>query len=203
MKDFRRIFAIEKKWGSPGASHQQKYIMYSIRTISRLFGALCMGIMLVSCTQDNVHMPEDGAGMETWETYTQDFPGRLSTTVPLVQEHLQGPVLKDMTIRLKDFHIGHSAHVIICTEAFDVDDPFVSSLLGKDIRIGAMEIPQVEYAAYPSGGGHLKHEGFDIQAGEYRTRGTLFGEITKDGALTLTLTYRPGTMPFDIVSEFK
>lgn len=177
--------------------------MYSIRTISRLFGALCMGIMLVSCTQDNVHMPEDGAGMETWETYTQDFPGILSTTVPLVQEHLQGPVLKDMTIRLKDFHIGHSGHVIICTEAFDVDAPFVSSLLGKDIRIGAMEIPQVEYAAYPSGGGHLKHEGFDIQAGEYRTRGTLFGEITKDGALTLTMTYRPGTMPFDIVSEFK
>ena len=177
--------------------------MYSIRTISRLFCTMCMGIMLVSCTQDNVHMPEDGAGMETWETYTQNFPGILSTTVPLVQEHLQGPAQQDMTIRLKDFHIEHSGHVIICTEAFDVDDPFVSSLLGKDIRIGAMEIPQVEYAAYPSGGGHLKHEGFDIQAGEYRTRGTLFGEITKDGALNLTLTYRPGTMPFDIVSEFK
>lgn len=177
--------------------------MYSIRTISRLFGALCMGMMLVSCTQDNVHMPEDGAGMEAWETYTQDFPGILSTTVPLVQEHLQGPVLKDMTIRLKDFHIGHSSHVIICTEAFDVDDPFVSSLLGKDIRIGAMEIQKVEYAAYPSGGGYFRKEAFDIQAGEYRTRGSLFGEITKDGALTLTLTYRPGTMPFDIVSEYK
>ena len=177
--------------------------MYSIRTIFRLFGVLCMGIMLVSCTQDNVHMPEDGAGMETWETYTQNFPGILSTTVPLVQEHLQGPAQQDMTIRLKDFHIGHSGHVIICTEAFDVDDPFVSTLLGKDIRIGAMEIPQVEYAAYPSGGGHLKKDAFDIQAGEYRTRGSLFGEITKDGALTLTLTYRPGTMPFDIVSEFK
>ena len=177
--------------------------MYSIRTISRLFGALCMGMMLVSCTQDNVHMPEDGAGMEAWETYTQDFPGILSTTVPLVQEHLQGPVLKDMTIRLKDFHIEHSGHVIICTEAFDVDDPFVSTLLGKAISIGAMEIPQVEYAAYPSGGGYFRKEAFDIQAGEYRTRGSLFGEITKDGALTLTLTYRPGTMPFDIVSEYK
>ena len=177
--------------------------MYSIRTIFRLFGVLCMGMMLVSCTQDNLHLPDMDTGTETWETYTQDFPGRLSTPVPLVQEHLQGPVLKDMTIRLKDFHIGHSGHVIICTEAFDVDDPFVSTLLGKAISIGAMEIPQVEYAAYPTGGGHLKHEGFDIQAGEYRTRGTLFGEITKDGALTLTLTYRPGTMPFDIVSEFK
>lgn len=176
--------------------------MYSIRTISRLFGALCIGMMLVSCTQDNVHMPEIEQKEDAWETYTQDFPGILSTTVPLVQEHLQGPVLKDMTIRLKDFHIEHSGHVVICTEAFDVDDPFVSTLLGKAISIGAMEIPQVEYAAYPSGGGHLKHEGFGIQAGEYRTRGTLFGEIAKDGALTLTLTYRPGTMPFEIVSEF-
>ena len=177
--------------------------MNRFRIISRLLGALCMGMMIVSCTQDNVHMPEDGADMEKWETYTQDFTGRLSTTVPLVQEHLQGPVLKDMSIRLKNFHIEHSGHIVICTEAFDVDDPFVSDLLGKAISIGAMEIPQVEYAAYPSGGGHLKHEGFDIQAGEYRTRGYLFGEITKDGALTLTLTYRPGTMPFDIVSEFK
>ena len=26
--------------------------------------------------------------------------------------------------------------------------------------------------------------------------------MARDGALTLTLTYRPGTMPFDIVSEF-
>ena len=177
--------------------------MNRFRIISRLLGALCMSMMIVSCTQDNVHMPEDGADMEKWETYTQDFTGRLSTTVPLVQEHLQGPVLKDMSIRLKNFHIEYSAHIVICTEAFDVDDPFVSDLLGKAISIGAMEIPQVEYAAYPSGGGHLKHEGFDIQAGEYRTRGSLFGEITKDGALTLTLTYRPGTMPFDIVSEFK
>ena len=164
---------------------------------------MVLSCAMVSCTQANMHMPDMETSAGTWETYAQDFSGEFHTTVPLVQEHLQGPVLKDMTIRLKDFHIGHSGHVIICTEAFDVDDPFVSSLLGKDIRIGAMEIPQVEYAAYPSGGGHLKHEGFDIQAGEYRTRGTRFGEITKDGALTLTLTYRPGTMPFDIVSEFK
>lgn len=178
-------------------------IMYRGRTILNLFCILCLGLSLVSCTQDNVHMPEIEQKEEAWETYTQEFPGRLSTTVPLVQEYLEGPVLKDMTIRLKDFHIEHSGHVVICTEAFDVDAPFVSTLLGKAISIGAMEIPQVEYAAYPSGGGHLKHEGFDIQAGEYRTRGTLFGEITKDGALTLTLTYRPGTMPFDIVSEFK
>ena len=177
--------------------------MYKGRTIFNLFLALCLGRVLVSCTQDTVHMPEADTGTETWETYTQEFPGRLSTTVPVVQEHLQGPVEKDMTVRLKDFHIGHSGHVTLTTEAFDVNDPFVSNLLGKDIRIGAMEIPQVEYAAYPSGGGHLKKDAFDIQAGEYRTRGSLFGEIAKDGALTLTLTYRPGTMPFDIVSEFK
>ena len=121
--------------------------MYNVRTISRLFCTMCLGFLFVSCTQDNVHMPEDGASTEAWETYTQDFSGRLSTTVPLVQENLQGPVVKDMTVRLKNFHIEHSGHVIVCTEAFDVDDPFVSGLLGKDIRIGAMEIAQVEYAA--------------------------------------------------------
>lgn len=177
--------------------------MYSIRTISRLFGALCMGIMLVSCTQDNVHMPDDEQSTETWEVYTKDFPCHMTTTVPLVQEYLQGPVVGDMTVQVADFNTSHSGYVSIRTEAFGMNDPFVVSILGKAIEIGAMEIQKVEYAAYPSGGGYFRKEAFDIQAGEYRTRGSLFGEITKDGALTLTLAYRPGTMPFDIVSEYK
>lgn len=178
-------------------------IMYRSRTILNLFCILCLGLVLVSCTQDNVHMPDDEQSTETWEVYTKDFPCHMTTTVPLVQEYLQGPVLGNMTVQVADFNISHSGYVTIRTESFGMDDPFVVGILGKAIEIGAMEIQKVEYAAYPSGGGYLKHEGFDIQAGEYRTRGSLFGEITKDGSLTLTLTYRPGTMPFDIVSEFK
>lgn len=177
--------------------------MYIRSTIQNFYLAIFIALFLSSCTQDNVHMPESGTDTEQWETGTKEFSGQLITTVPVVQEHLQGPVVKKMQVCLKDFHIGHSGYVILTTEAFSVDDPFVSELLGKKIEIGAMEIPQVEYAAYPSGGGYLKKDEFDIQAGEYRTRGSLYGELTKDGTLTFTITYRPGTMPFDIISEFK
>ena len=164
---------------------------------------MVLSCAMVSCTQDNLHLPDMDAGAETWETYAQEFRGEFHTTVPVVQEHLQGPVVVPTKVRIENFHIEHSGYIRVLTQGFAVDDPFVVSILGMPIEIGDMLIEQVEYAAYPSGGGHLKHEGFDIQAGEYRTRGTLFGEIAKDGALTLTLTYRPGTMPFDIVTEFR
>lgn len=177
--------------------------MYARRTLTNLALALTLGLFLVSCTQDNVHMPEIENGTEQWETATAEFRGQLSTTVPLVQENLQGPVLKEMMVRLKNFNILHSGYVTLCTEEFAVNDDFVTQLLGKLIVIGAMDIPKVEYAAYPSGGGYLKCEAFDIQAGEYRTRGSLHGEVSKEGKLSFTITYRPGTMPFDIVSEFK
>ena len=177
--------------------------MYSIRTIFRLVGALCMGIMLVSCTQDNMHMPEDGAGMETWETYTQDFHGSFHTTVPIVQEYLQGPVVVDTKVRLENFHISHSGHVRVLTQGFSVDDPFVVDILGMPIEIGDMRLEQVEYAAFPSGGGYFKKDDFDIQAGKYRTRGSLEGTISKEGTHSFVMKYYPGTMPFEIVTEFR
>ena len=177
--------------------------MYSIRTIFRLFGALCMGMMLVSCTQDNMHMPDMETSAGTWETYAQDFSGEFHTTVPLVQENLQGPVVVPTKVRIENFHIEHSGHIRVLTKGFAVDDPFVVGILGMPIEIGDMVIEQVEYAAFPSGGGFLKKDFDNVKAGAYNTRGTLQGTITKDGHLHLTLTYRPGTMPFDIVTEFE
>ncbi len=181
--------------------------MYSFaHTLRRRYIALCLVLgascVLLSCTQDNVHMPEGGTGAETWETYTASYTGLLSTTVPLMQEHLQGAVLSEMTVQMGEFHSAHSGYVTLKTQAFSIDDPFVVSMLGKAIEIGAMEIQDVEYAAFPTGGGYLKKEAFDIQAGEYRTRGALHGELTPSGRLTFTIRYRPGTMPFEIVSEF-
>ncbi len=162
--------------------------------------ALC--IVLSSCTQDNVHMPENGAAAETWETYTASYFGLLRTTVPLMQEYLQGPVEKEMTVKLSGFHSAHSGYVTVHVGEFYIDDPFVVNMLGRAIEIGAMEISEVEYAAFPSGGGYLRKDTFEVQAGEYRTRGSLSGEVTAEGGLKLTLSYRPGTMPFEIVSQF-
>ena len=165
--------------------------------------AVMMCHTILSCTQDNVHMPEVEPGTQTWETYAQDFQGTFSTTVPVVQEHLQGPVVSPTTVRIEDFHIEHSGHVTILTKAFSVDDPFVVGILGSIIEIGEMRIEKVEYAAFPSGGGVLKKEFDNVQAGTYNTRGSLEGTISKEGKLQLTMTYRPGTMPFDIVTEFE
>ena len=167
------------------------------------FVAVMMCCTIISCTQDNVHMPDVEPDTQTWETYAQDFRGTFSTTVPLVQEHLQGPVVSPTVVRLEDFHIEHSGYVTLLTEAFSVNDPFVEDLLGYIVEIGQMRIEKVEYAAFPSGGGFLKKDFDNVKAGAYNTRGTLQGTISKDGHLHLTLTYRPGTMPFDIVTEFE
>ncbi len=174
--------------------------------LRRLCPALCMVLcalgLLVSCTQDNVHMPEDVAGTEIWETYTASYPGVLTTTVPMMQEHLQGAVQTEMTVQVGEFHSAHSGYVTVTTQPFSIDDPFVISMLGKAIEIGTMEIQDVEYAAFPSGGGYLRKEAFDLQAGDYRTRGSLYGELSPTGRLSFTVRYKPGTMPFEIVSEF-
>lgn len=170
-----------------------------------LYVAVCLGpcaCCLVSCTQDNVHVPSDGSGQETWETYTASYPGLLSTTVPLMQEYMQGPVRTEMTVQVCRFHSAHSGYVDVRTGAFEIDDPFVTDLLGKTIAIGAMDIRDVEYAAFPSGGGYFKKDAFELQAGEYNVRGSLYGELSASGRLTLTLRYKPGTMPFEVLSEF-
>lgn len=176
---------------------------------ARFFGqcaamaCMVLACTMLSCTQDNVHMPEADVDVPTWETYAQDFSGEFHTTVPLVQEHLQGPVVAQTTVRIENFHIEHSGYVRILTKAFNVDDPFVVGILGKSIEIGNMALEDVEYAAFPSGGGYFKKVDFDIQAGIYRTRGSLEGTITKDGTLSFVMTYKPGTMPFEIVTEFR
>lgn len=160
-----------------------------------------LSLSIASCTQDNVHMPE--TEVESWETTTLTQSGHLTTTVPAVQEYLQGPIVEEMMLKVENISTKHSGHVVVCVESFSINDPFVVDLLKKSIEIGAMRIEGVEYAAYPSGGGYLKKDAFEVQAGEYTTRGSLYGEITKEGRLTLTLKYRPGTMPFDVVSQFK
>ena len=166
--------------------------------------ALAFGLCLMpSCTQDNVHMPEADKDMPAWTTYAQDFAGEFSTTVPVVQEYLQGPLVDATSVRLENFHIEHSGHIRILTKGFDVDDPFVVSLLGAPIEIGDMRLEDVEYAAFPSGGGYFRKLDFDIQAGAYRTRGSVEGSVSKEGKLPFVMKYRPGTMPFEIITEFR
>lgn len=162
--------------------------------------ALC-AMLCLSCTQDNVHMPDGGT--ETWETYTALYEGLMSTTVPLMEDHLEnGPVRTRMTVQVEGFHVEHSGYVSVRTPPFVIDDPFVTGLLGEPIRIGEMRIGNVEYAAFPTGGGYLKKDAFEVQAGQYLTRGELHGQLSPTGRLTLTICYRPGAMPFEVRSDF-
>lgn len=198
-RNFRRIFARRN------ITRKGKDLLTINRTFWRLCAGLCLGLCLStlpSCTQDNVHLPADGTGQETWEPYTATYPGLLSTTVPLMQQYMQGPVETQMTLSVSHFHPSHSAYVGLHIPAFSIGDPFVTDLLGQTIEIGEMDITDVEYAAFPTGGGYLRCEAFEVQAGAYRVRGSLHGELSASGRLTLTVSYRPGTMPFDVVSEF-
>lgn len=135
-------------------------------TLPHIFRRICMALpcltvavcLLMSCTQDNVHMPEGGAGQETWETYTKLYSGVLSSTVPVMQEYLDGPVRTEMTVRVGPFHAAHSGYVTVCTQAFSIDDPFVTEMMGMPINVGEMEIKDVEYAAFPGGGGYFRKD---------------------------------------------
>lgn len=175
-----------------------------VQNVLRLgFMLFVVSVCLASCTQDNVHMPDEVTDSESWDTYTQSGSGVLVTTVPAMQEYLQGPVESAMTVSVEEFNVSHSGYVTVSLQAFAIDDPFVVDLFGKGIEIGSMSIPEVEYAAFPSGGGYLRKDVFDVMAGEYQTRGSLHGEVSSDGIVSLVLTYRPGTMPFEIRSEFR
>ena len=177
---------------------RHKLTFQHIGTALYLVCALC----LISCTQDNVHVPDEGNVPETWETYTASYPGILSSTVPLMEESMQGPVKSQMTIRISNFHSAHSGYVDIYIPQFSINDPFVLGLMGKAIEIGEMEIDDVEFAAFPSGGGYFRKDKFEVQAGEYTVRGSLQGELSSAGSLTFALHYKPGAMPFEVQSEF-
>jgi hypothetical protein len=47
-------------------------------------------------------MPDVEPETEAWETYAQDFSGEVHTTVPLVQENLQGPVITSTKVRIEN-----------------------------------------------------------------------------------------------------
>ena len=47
----------------------------------------------------------------------------------------------------------------------------------------------------------LSCESFECMAGKYLTLGSLEG-IIKDGTLDFTILYKPGSMPFEVKSQF-
>ncbi len=71
-----------------------------------------------------------------------------------------------------------------------------------DIEIGDMKITDVSCVRSANGDFKFESKSFDCMAGRYEIiGGTLSGTI-KSGKLELTLNYKPGSMPFPVVSTF-
>lgn len=166
-----------------------------------LFFVAAMATLFVGCTQDNVHMPESEI-IYVGDTATTDFPktisweGTLTSGVPQFGGFT--PVPSPNRLRLTDRTDASAGYATLTLEAFDITTP-----MGMSFSIGEMRIDSVQYATYPGGNGMFVRDDFSVQAGKYLTKGSLKGTFTAGGTVSMTMTYKPGSMPFEVVSEFE
>lgn len=149
---------------------------------------LTLSLALVSCASDNIHRPSpDDPYIPLDRTYTGSFV----TSVP--DFPVFDAVVSPQVIRVSEDAAGDYT---VETEPFDIS----ISLMARDIHIGAMVITGVEGVDTPEGL-NLFIENFEVPGGDYIVKGSLTGSLT-DSNLTLTMDYRPGSMPFNCHSVF-
>lgn len=143
---------------------------------------------LVSCSDDD----------EPATPSPQTFVGELESRIPMFPDF---STLDDdnATITWTD------ATATTCTidlGGFDVhvDRPELPAPM--DIEIGDMKITGVKCAKEADGSYKLEAASFDCMAGKYEIKGGSLSGTLKSGTLVLTLNYKPGSMPFPVVSTF-
>lgn len=162
-------------------------------------------LALAGCTQDNVHMPEQEIQyIYVGDTTQNDFPrtlewsGSLTTSVPQLGAMFT-PATTPNTLKFTDRTGEKTGYTTLILGAFDIDVPATH----MHFAFGEMQIDSVQYATYPSGNGMFYRDNFQVQSGQYLTKGSLKGTYGADGTVEMTISYKPGTMPFEIISQFQ
>lgn len=157
--------------------------------LATLQGTLVLAMTLLSSTTFTACSSDDEPSIPAPQT----FSGTLTTTIPDMPsfEAIEG---ENSCIITWDNPEQTSATVRM--GAFDIA---MSTPMGeRSYEIGEMVIAGV--TCVNSGNIiTLTKENFECQAGDFLTTGSLTGEL-KNGILTLTLLYKPGSMPFDVQS---
>lgn len=173
-----------------------------------LLNGLALAVGLFSaCTQDNVHAPEPEIVIVEKEVAPEKeafddslyFEGTLKTSVPEKPE-MMSPVTTTDFMQFKGMTSKSSGYATLVLGSFNITIP---ALGNRVIAIGEMTIDSVQYAFYPNGNGMFFKDNFEVEAGSYLTQGSLKGEFSAAGGVTMTMDYKPGTMPFQCHSELE
>lgn len=173
-----------------------------------LLNGLALAVGLFSaCTQDNVHAPEPEIVIVEKEVAPEKeafddslyFEGTLTTGVPAMAA-VMDPVSTNDFMQFKGMTDKSSGYATLVLGSFNITIP---ALGNRVIAIGEMTIDSVQYAFYPNGNGMFFKDDFEVEAGSYLTQGSLQGEFSAAGGVTMTMDYKPGTMPFQCHSELE
>lgn len=175
---------------------KKKSLLYCLAVSAGLFA---------SCTQDNVHEPEPEVITQVVEVPAEKEPfddsrryeGTLTSSVPAMAAMME-PVTTADFMELRNMTDKSSGYATLVLGQFDITIP---APMNKVIGIGEMVIDSVQYAFYPNGNGMFFKDDFEVMAGRFNTKGTLQGTFSADGGVTMTMDYKPGSMPFTCHSE--
>lgn len=149
---------------------------------------LC-GILSCACASDNIHQPEPDL-----TPAPQFFSGSITSSIPIFDFFV--PITSDNTA-LFSYTDETLSKASIELGIFFVDIKEIN----MSFEIGPMEIENVECTLDSDGNVLLSCEEFECMAGKYLTSGSLEGSII-DGVLDFTIKYKPGSMPFEVKSQF-
>lgn len=166
-----------------------------------------VSVAFAACTQDNAHAPEPEVIIVEKEVPAPKeefddslyFEGSLTSSVPSMAA-MMSPVTTTDFMQFKNMTGKSSGYATLVLGGFNITIP---ALGNRVIAIGEMTIDSVQYAFYPNGNGMFFKDNFEVEAGSYLTRGSLQGTFGADGSVTMTMDYKPGTMPFLCHSELE
>ena len=163
----------------------KKSILSLMRRSALCAIALTMAVFVSSCSKDEEQMIPS----------PQTFKGELITTLPSM------PTFEAVACENTATMTWHNVEQTSASIHLDAFKLSMQTPIGeRSYEIGAMNITNVPCSKSGSSFTISKHD-FECQAGDFATKGTVEGTLT-NGKLTLTIIYKPGTMPMDVQSVF-
>lgn len=161
-----------------------------------------VSVAFAACTQDNAHAPEPEVIIVEKEVPAPKeefddslyFEGSLTSSAAMMS-----PVTTTDFMQFKNMTGKSSGYATLVLGQFNI----TVQTMGMSIEMGEMVIDSVQYAFYPNGNGMFTKDNFEIISAGRNTKGSLKGTFGADGSVTMTMDYKPGTMPFPCHSKLE
>ena len=153
--------------------------------------AVCLScLFMASCSDDSKH--EDVPPAVPLEVYSQ---GTITTSIPAMP--IFTPVQASNYVKISWADASRSVATVE-VGAFDIE----VEMMGRTISIGTMKVSDVACTAKADGSIEFVKDNFVCQTGDYEVKGKLSG-VYSEGKLTVTVNYKPGSMPFECQSDYE